>query len=45
MTFLAAILFVLAVFVVLPWLAATHGAESRPLFDERPEGTRFGALR
>ena len=45
MTFLTAILFILAVFVALAWLAVAYGAESRSGFDERPEGMRFGALR
>lgn len=39
------LLFLLIIMVALPLLSIMFGAESRPGFDERPFGDRFGTLR
>ena len=38
------IIFFITVAIVLAVGALYRGAESRPGFDERPDGSRFGAL-
>lgn len=38
------LLVVILVLVVLPFASIHYGTDSRPEFDERPHGERFGAL-